>query len=244
MERIVGCGMSIYINNVTKVIGQKKILKGINLKISTGEIVGLIGPNGAGKTTLMKLICGLSDITSGYITLDNFRIKKDTSTICNKIGVLLENTSAYGWLSGYENLMILANMYEQISKDHINEIIKITGLEKGIHEKFSSYSLGMKQRLGIAFALLNNPSIIILDEPTNGLDVDGVRDIRRLVKYLSRELNTTILISSHILAEMDKMCDKAAFIKGGKLMKVVNSKELSNGGFEEIYFGLNKIEFS
>lgn len=217
----------IRIENLTKKIKNKYILNKISLSVKRGEILGLIGPNGAGKTTLMKAICGLIRYDSGEIVCD--------VSESGKVGALIEQTGAYDWLSGYENLMILANMYENVKKEHIDAVVDIVGLKNDIHRRYREYSLGMKQRLGIAMALLNNPDIIILDEPVNGLDVDGVQEIRELIKRLSDERQTTVIISSHILGEMDRICDRAVFLINGEIVNTVLKEDFEQNGLEHEY---------
>ena len=229
----------IYINDVHKSFKKKEVLKGITLEINEGEILGLIGPNGAGKTTLLKSICGLLPFEKGTISINNETVNEKSNTLCDKIGVLIEETCAYPNLSGFKNLRILADMYNtKITDEEINNIVNIVDLQDNIHNKFKTYSLGMKQRLGIAMALLNSPKILILDEPINGLDVAGAKNIRELIKFLAEKRNLSVVISSHILSELDKTCDKAAFIKDGVIVKLANKDELNSEGFEEEYFKL------
>lgn len=229
----------IEIENLKKTIKDIEILKNVNLEISKGEIFGLIGPNGAGKTTLMKILCGLSDITQGAVTLDGNMSKQNRVVTGGKVGILIENPASYGWLNGYENLKIVAQAHKNY-KEQLEKVIQISGLEDAIYMKTVKYSLGMKQRLGIAMALLNNPDLLILDEPLNGLDVEGVAQIRELICKLAKEEKLTILISSHVLSELDKICDRAAFIKKGEILAVVSKDDLMNGGFEEKYNQLVK----
>lgn len=227
------------IENLTKTIKNIEILQNVNLEILKGEIFGLIGPNGAGKTTLMKILSGLSDITQGTVILDGNESKQNRVFTGGKVGILIENPASYGWLNGYENLKIVAQTQKN-NKEQLDKIIQISGLEDDIYMKTAKYSLGMKQRLGIAMALLNNPELLILDEPLNGLDVEGVAQIRELIRKLSREEKLTILISSHVLSELDKICDRAAFIKKGEILAVVSHNDLKDGGYEEKYNQLVK----
>lgn len=229
----------ICINDVHKSFGKKHVLKGVTLDVNEGQIVGLIGPNGAGKTTLLKAICGLLQVDSGEISVNNISVIQKGATVCNEIGVLIEDTCAYPNMSGFKNLRILADMYDKdISDDDILNIVDIVDLTENIHNKFKTYSLGMKQRLGIAMALLNSPKVLVLDEPINGLDVSGAKNIRNLVQFLAEKRNLSIIISSHILSELDKTCDSAAFIKDGLIIKVATKEELNSEGFEDEYFKL------
>lgn len=229
----------ISITDVHKSFKKNEVLKGISLDIKEGEILGLIGPNGAGKTTLLKAICGLLQIDSGNIYVNGLSVNEKGSNVCTEVGVLIEETCAYPNLSGFKNLRILADMYDKkISDEDILNIADIVDLQDKIHHKFKTYSLGMKQRLGIAMALLNSPKVLILDEPINGLDVAGAKNIRNLIQFLAEKRNIAVIISSHILSELDKTCDSAAFIKDGVVIKVADKDELNSEGFEEEYFKL------
>ena len=229
----------ISINDLHKSFKKKEVLKGISLEVNEGEVLGLIGPNGAGKTTLLKNICGLLSFESGSISVNGESVAEKGNSICTNIGVLIEETCAYPKLTGFKNLRLVADLYDSnITDEELNNIIDIVDLTENIHNKFKTYSLGMKQRLGIAMALLNSPKILILDEPINGLDVAGAKNIRELIKFLAEKRNITVLISSHMLSELDKTCDRAAFIKDGKIIKVATKDELDSEGFEEEYFKL------
>ena len=229
----------ISINDLHKSFKKKEVLKGISLEVNEGEVLGLIGPNGAGKTTLLKNICGLLSFESGSISVNGASVAEKGNSICTNIGVLIEETCAYPKLTGFKNLRLVADLYDSnITDEELNNIIDIVDLTENIHNKFKTYSLGMKQRLGIAMALLNSPKILILDEPINGLDVAGAKNIRELIKFLAEKRNITVLISSHMLSELDKTCDRAAFIKDGKIIKVATKDELDSEGFEEEYFKL------
>ena len=229
----------ININDLHKSFKKKEVLKGISLDVNEGEVLGLIGPNGAGKTTLLKNICGLLSFESGSISVNGQSVAEKGNSICTDIGVLIEETCAYPKLTGFKNLRLVADLYDSnITNDELNNIVDIVDLTENIHNKFKTYSLGMKQRLGIAMALLNSPKILILDEPINGLDVAGAKNIRELIKFLAEKRNITVLISSHMLSELDKTCDRAAFIKDGKIIKVATKDELDSEGFEEEYFKL------
>ena len=177
----------------------------------------MIGPNGAGKTTIMKLILGLIKITEGTVKINGYDIEKEFIKAIEKVGAIVENPDLYMYLSGYDNLKLTANNYKNISKNRIDEVIKIVGLENRIKDKVSTYSLGMRQRLGIAEAIINNPELLILDEPTNGLDVEGIIEMRNLIKNLSSK-GIAILISSHNLTEIENLCNRIIAIKNGKII--------------------------
>ena len=157
-----------------KKIGKKEILKGVSLEVNEGDILGFIGPNGAGKTTTIKLILGLQGITSGEVNINGYDIKKDFTKAIRRVGAIIENPDLYMYLTGYENLKLVANMYKGITKERIMEVVKLVKLENRINDKVSKYSLGMRQRLGVAQAILHNPNLLVLDEPTNGLDPEGI----------------------------------------------------------------------
>ena len=160
--------------NLYKKFGKKEVIKGVSTTLEKGDILGFIGPNGAGKTTMIKLILGLQKIDKGVVTINGYDIKKDFEKAIEKVGAIVENPDLYMYLSGYKNLELIANLYKEIDKKRIDEVVKLVGLEARIHDKVSKYSLGMRQRLGIAQAILHKPNLLILDEPTNGLDPEGI----------------------------------------------------------------------
>ena len=203
--------------NLKKQVKRKVIIDNISFSVDKGEVVGLIGPNGAGKTTIIKSILGLINLTEGKVTINGYDIKKDFVKAIEKDGAIVENPDSYMYLSGYDNLKITANNYKGITKSRIDEVTKIVGLENRIKDKVSTYSLGMRQRLGIAEAIINNPELLILDEPTNGLDVEGIIEIRNLIKDLSHQ-GIAIIISSHNLTEIDNLCNRIIAIKNGKMI--------------------------
>ena len=219
--------------NLHKQIGRKEILKGISLEISNGDILGFIGPNGAGKTTTIKLILGLQSISSGTVTINGFDIKKNFEKAIQKVGCIVENPDLYMYLSGYDNLKLIGNLYKNVDKKRIDEVVKLVGLENRIHDKVSKYSLGMRQRLGVAQAILHKPNLLILDEPTNGLDPEGIKAMRELLVRLATEEKMAILISSHNLLELESFCNKVCIIKNGIVVETSNledvKKEVSEG---------------
>ena len=175
--------------NLHKKIGKKEILKGVSLEVNEGDILGFIGPNGAGKTTTIKLILGLQGITSGDVNINGYDIKKDFTKAIRRVGAIIENPDLYMYLTGYENLKLVANMYKGITKERIMEVVKLVKLENRINDKVSKYSLGMRQRLGVAQAILHKPNLLVLDEPTNGLDPEGIIEIRKLYNNLIKYYN-------------------------------------------------------
>lgn len=213
------------LKNVNKSFGRKKIIKDLNLEIRSSEIFGFLGPNGAGKTTTIKMIVGLLSIDSGTIKINGYDNVKDFEKSMIYIGAIVENPDMYGYLTGYENLKLKARLYG-VTKSRITEVVKLVGLTDRINDKVGKYSLGMKQRLGLAHALLNNPKIIILDEPTNGLDPSGIKELRDILKKLAHEDNICVLVSSHMLSEMQLICDKVAIINKGEIVKIDTVKEV------------------
>ena len=204
--------------NVTKTIGKKKIIKGLSFEINKGEVFGFIGPNGAGKTTTIRMMVGLMKLTEGDVLIQGHSIKTDFQKAVREVGAIVENPEMYPFMTGLQNLKHYANMTPEITKERIDEVVALVGLEKVLKEKVGRYSLGMRQRLGIAQALLHHPSILILDEPTNGLDPAGIREIRQYIRRLASEENVAVIISSHLLSEIELMCDRIGIIKNGELI--------------------------
>lgn len=221
-------------DNIHKKIGKKEILKGVSFEIEKGDILGFIGPNGAGKTTAIKLMLGLQNINSGDVYINGFNIKKDFTKAIERVGAIVENPDFYMYMSGRKNLELKARLYKDITKERIDEVIKLVGLENRINDKVSKYSLGMRQRLGIAEALLHNPNLLVLDEPTNGLDPEGMRMLKDILRNLSNN-GVSIFISSHILSELDNLCNKICIIKDGKIIETSNIKTLKRKTNELCY---------
>ena len=218
MENILEC------KNLCKSFGKKQILRDVSFSIAEGDILAFIGPNGSGKTTTIKLILGLQRIDSGSVLINGHDITMEYVKAIEKVGSIVENPDSYMYLTGWQNLRMVANCYKHITDEQIREIVKYVGLENRINDKVSKYSLGMRQRLGIARALINKPNILILDEPTNGLDPEGIRDLRGLLKKLASD-GMGILISSHNLAELDSFCNKVCIINSGVIVEASEVKE-------------------
>ena len=208
---------SIKVRNLNKSINGKRILKDISFDIYEGEIVGLVGRNGAGKSTLLKLMTGLYSIDSGEIYYYNYNLKNDYEKAMSIVGTLIESPDLYKNLNGDDNLKIFKSMFKNVDESTVEEIVNIVEMEKFLGRKFKTYSLGMKERLGIASSLLNSPRILILDEPTNGLDPVGVKKIFNIIKKMK---DTTIIISSHMLNEIESICDKIIFINDGEVVDI------------------------
>lgn len=213
-------------NNLYKKFGNKTIIKDVSTNLEGGDILGFIGPNGAGKTTTIKLILGLQGIDKGTVKINGYDIKKDFEKAIERVGAIVENPDLYMYLSGYKNLKLIANLYKNVDRARIDEVVKLVGLEARINDKVSKYSLGMRQRLGIAQAILHKPNLLILDEPTNGLDPEGIKELRELIEKLAKEEHMAVLISSHNLAELDNFCNKICIIKNGEVIETNDIKEL------------------
>ena len=217
-----------------KNFGKKEILKDVSLELEKGDILGFIGPNGAGKTTTIKLILGLQSITSGTVKINGYDITSNFTNAIRNVGAIVENPDLYMYLTGYENLKLIANLYKGVGKERIDEVVKLVKLENTINDKVSRYSLGMRQRLGIAQAILHKPNLLILDEPTNGLDPEGIKEIRELLKDLAEKEEMAVLISSHNLLELETFCNKICIIKNGKVMetnKIEDVKNIAKSGY-------------
>jgi ABC-2 type transport system ATP-binding protein len=214
------------VKNINKSFGKKQVLHNVSFTINEGEILGFIGPNGAGKTTTIKLILGLQSIDSGEVIINGYDVKKEFNKAMTSVGAIVESPDLYMYLTGRQNLKLIANYYKGIKEEDINKIIKLVGLEKRIDDKVSKYSLGMRQRLGIAAALLPKPNVLILDEPTNGLDPEGIKEMRELLVKLAKEDKIAILISSHNLSELESFVTNTCIIQNGKVIKSTSVKEL------------------
>ena len=220
-------------DNINKVIKKKQILNNVSFELNEGEILGFIGPNGAGKTTTIKLILGLQSITSGMVKINGYDVQKDFVHAIERVGAIVENPDFYMYLSGRKNLELVANMYKGVTKERIDEVVKLVGLENRINDKVSKYSLGMRQRLGIAQAIINKPNLLVLDEPTNGLDPEGIKELREFLVKLSKEENMAIFISSHNLAELESFCNKICIIKNGEVIENSSIEELKSEKIDE-----------
>ena len=218
-----------------KHIRGKEIIKGISFTIKEGEILGFIGPNGAGKTTTIKLMIGLQKMNKGYIAINGYDIQKDFEKAIAKVGTIVENPDLYMYMSGYDNLKLASNLYKGIDKARIDEVVKLVGLENRIKDKVSKYSLGMRQRLGIAQAILHKPNLLILDEPTNGLDPEGMKQVRELIAKLAREEEMAVLISSHNLSEVENVCNKICIVQKGEVIEQNNLEDIKKEVSTEEY---------
>lgn len=232
MKKLLEC------QNLCKSFGKKQILKDVSFEIDEGDILAFIGPNGSGKTTTIKLILGLQKIDKGKVSINGFDIEKDFVKAIEKVGAIVENPDTYMYLTGWQNLKMIANLYKDVTDEEIKKIVKLVDLEKRINDRVSKYSLGMRQRLGIARALINKPNVLILDEPTNGLDPEGIKDLRNLLKKLASD-GMGILISSHNLAELESFCNKVLIIDNGKIIETSDVKEFKSSGNKYIFKVIN-----
>lgn len=227
----------IRVENLVKKIGRKTILHDFSFSIDKGKIVGIVGPNGAGKSTLIKTMLGLYHITKGNIYINNYSVKKDLEKALKEVSCIIENPDVYNNLSGRKNIELYAELNNMKDKEFINRIINLVKLDNRIDDKVKTYSLGMKQRLGIACALVNKPKILVLDEPTNGLDPFGIKELRELLKLINERTDITIILCSHILEEMEKVCDEIVMIDDGKFIDKINVQELkdNNISLEDVF---------
>lgn len=230
------------VRNLTKVYKNNRGVKNISFDILKGDIFGFLGPNGAGKTTVMKVIAGLCRIDSGAVRVFGHDIQYNFVKAMAKVGCVIETADCYGYLSAYKNLELAARFYIDIPKARIDEVLEIVGLSQFKHEKAADFSSGMKQRLAIASAILSRPEFVILDEPTNGLDVEGMVDIRNTIKRLARENNITFFISSHLIHEIELTCSRIGIINNGELIKEGVVTEILSGNYTtlEDYF-INQV---
>lgn len=213
------------LRNVTKSIGGRKIVDNLSFDIPAGEVFGFLGPNGAGKTTTIRMIVGLISMSKGEALIKGISVREHFELAMTHVGAIVENPEMYKFLTGYQNLVHFARRHKGITKERINEVVKLLGLQNRIHEKVKRYSLGMRQRLGVAQAILHRPSLLILDEPTNGLDPAGIRELRDYLRKLTREEGISVIVSSHLLSEMELMCDRVAIIQAGKLIDIRSLQE-------------------
>lgn len=229
----------VQLKNLSKTIKGKQIIKDITLDFYPGQITGFLGPNGAGKTTTIRMMTRLMYPTSGEIIIDGKSLADHYEEAISQVGVIVENPEMYKFLSGYKNLLHFARMHKGITKERIDEVVKQVGLEKRIHEKVGTYSLGMRQRLGLAQALLHRPKFLILDEPTNGLDPAGIREFRNHLRHIAETEGIAVVISSHLLSEMELMCDRIAVIQNGKLIDI---RDLQNTAVSLYYIEPTSVQ--
>jgi ABC-2 type transport system ATP-binding protein len=211
---------ALEVQSLTKKIGKKTIVDDVSFQVEKGEIFGLLGPNGAGKTTIIRMIVSLINRTGGDVIINGHNLNDSFKEALSEIGAIVENPEFYKYMSGLKNIRHYERMaVKDISEKRRNEVIELVGLQHAMHQKVKTYSLGMRQRLGVAQSLLHNPSILIFDEPTNGLDPQGIREFRDYLRKLADD-GISVLVSSHLLSEMQLMCDRFAIIEKGKLIHI------------------------
>ena len=215
-------------NNLSKIYSKTKVVNSINMHVEKGKIYGLLGKNGAGKTTTMCMLLNLTYPSSGEIYLFGKDPRKYSNEVYSNVGSIIETPGFYENLTAYENLKIISKLRGNYNPVNIRLVLEMVNLENAKSKKYKEFSLGMKQRLGIAAAIMHNPELLILDEPINGLDPFGIREIRTLLKRLSHEFGITILISSHILSEIENIADVIGFMDEGVLIEEMTREELSN----------------
>ena len=221
-------------NKVFKKIGHHVIVSDLSFSLNEGDILGFIGPNGAGKTTSIKLMLGLQSLSGGSVKILGYDIKKDFVKAIRQVGAIVENPDLYMYLTGYENLKI-ASVFYQVDKNRIDEVVRLVGLEERIHDAVKNYSLGMRQRLGIAVAILHRPKLLILDEPMNGLDPEGIKDLKNILTTLARDYSMAIIISSHILSELESFCTRICIFSKGRVEKDASIAEIKKITEKERY---------
>ncbi|AFC29952.1 ABC transporter ATP-binding protein [Paenibacillus mucilaginosus 3016] len=207
------------VKNVKKRIGKRLIIKGISFDVRAGEIFGFLGPNGSGKTTTIRMLVDLIKPTEGSIEICGYDVNREHNEALQYVGCIVENPELYPYLTGWENLEHFARMLPGVDEARIRRVAEIVGMDHRIHDTVKTYSLGMRQRLGIAQALLNDPKLLILDEPTNGLDPQGIKELREFIRSLA-EQGLSLFISSHLLSEIQQMCDRVAIITHGEVITV------------------------
>ncbi|UNK20610.1 ABC transporter ATP-binding protein [Paenibacillus sp. N3/727] len=229
------------VQHVKKKIGRKWIIQDVTFNVRSGEIFGFLGPNGAGKTTTIRMLVDLIKPTEGIIKVCGFDVNRQQEQALRYIGSIVENPEVYTYLTGWENLEHFARMQPGIDEDRIREVVDIVRMDKRIHDKVRTYSLGMRQRLGIAQALLGRPKLLILDEPTNGLDPKGIKEMREFIQRLARE-GLAVFVSSHLLSEIQLLCDRVAIISRGRVLAVGGVEELISGSTGYVVWDLHPAD--
>jgi ABC-2 type transport system ATP-binding protein len=232
----------VEIRNLSKKIGKRKIIDQLSFEVPRGEVFGFLGPNGSGKTTTIRMMVGLMAMTEGDIWINGHSIRSDYAKAISQVGAIVENPEMYKFMSGYDNLLHFSRMHRGISPQRIHEMVDLVGLKDRIHDKVKTYSLGMRQRLGVAQALLHKPQLLILDEPTNGLDPAGIRELRDYLRKLAHHEGITVFVSSHLLSEMELMCDRVAIIQDGKLVDIRQLGEAADNQETQVAIHVSDVE--
>ncbi|WP_136606083.1 ABC transporter ATP-binding protein [Paenibacillus dokdonensis] len=229
------------VENVRKKIGRKWIIDDVTFDVREGEIFGFLGPNGAGKTTTIRMLVDLIKPSSGMIKVCGYDVNRQQEKALQYVGSIVENPEVYTYLTGWENLEHFARMQPGIDQKRIQEVVDIVRLDQRIHDKVRTYSLGMRQRLGIAQALLGRPKLLILDEPTNGLDPKGIKELRQFIRELA-EGGLAVFVSSHLLSEIQLLCDRVAIISRGRVLAVGEVEELVAANAKYVIWDLEPSE--
>lgn len=225
--------IALKVDHVSKSFGKKKIIDDVSFELNRGEVFGFLGPNGAGKTTMIKMITGFLSVDQGKIKINGYDHRSHYEKAMATIGAIVENPELYKDLNAYENLKMYARIHDNVDDARIQEVLEMVGMQDRAREKMKKYSLGMKQRIGLAMAILHRPKLLILDEPTNGLDPAGIRELRDILKRMAHEDRVAVMVSSHQLSEMQLMCDRVGVISYGKLLSVNTLKELTEMKVDE-----------
>jgi ABC-2 type transport system ATP-binding protein len=212
--------------HLVKRFGRREAVSDVSFELAAGEVFGFLGPNGAGKTTTIRMLVGLARPDNGRVRVFGFDLAHQFASAMAHVGCIVESPDLYKYLTGRENLLHFARLLPDGAKERIGELARLVNLEERLDDKVSTYSLGMRQRLGIAQALLGAPSLLVLDEPANGLDPAGIREIRGLVRTLARERGIAVFVSSHLLSEVEQMCDRVAIIHRGRTLAEGSVREL------------------
>lgn len=229
-------GKAVVISGLTKQYPNGRGINQIDLSVNQGDILGILGPNGAGKTTLLKCMTGLIKPDQGKVELFGMNLDLDYKEAIRSVGALIGPAVAYENMSPFQNLQMVARFYPGLSHADIDQVLQLTGLYPYKYEKISSFSMGMKQRFGIAAALLSKPRLVILDEPTNGLDIDGLLLLRKTIQQVAKDSGVTFVISSHHISELEKLCNRYCFLIQGQ----VTMYESETESLEQVY--IKKME--
>jgi ABC-2 type transport system ATP-binding protein len=241
--RDVGRAVVLSAEGLTKRFGKREVVSNVSFEIAAGEVFGFLGPNGAGKTTTIRMLVGLARPDRGRVRIGGFDIERDFARAMSRVGCIVESTDLYPYLTGRENLLHFARMLPDGGESRIAELSALVALEERLDDRVATYSLGMRQRLGLAQALLGAPDLLILDEPANGLDPAGIREIRQLIRHLAADLGIAVFVSSHLLAEVEQMCDRVAIIHRGRTLAMGPVRELlESRGAERLLFRARPAE--
>jgi ABC-2 type transport system ATP-binding protein len=232
---------TLEVKDLVKDIRKKRIIHGISFSIHQGEIFGFLGPNGSGKTTTIRMLVGLIRPTSGSVVICGHNLQTSHNEALRCIGSIVENPELYSYMSGMENLEHFARMIPGVTRQKIDEVVERVDLSARIHDRVKDYSLGMRQRLGIAQALLGDPRLLILDEPTNGLDPQGIKEMRAFIRELAAE-GMSVFISSHLLSEIQQMCDRVAIINNGRVITVGEVHKLLDETADRTYWHAEPLD--